>query len=174
MNYADGAIILIIVISVLISIRRGFTREALSLVTWIAAFVIARLFSPALEVLLEARIETPSVRIATAFGVLFAATLVVGAMISHLLAALVTMTGLDGTDRLFGTVFGAVRGALLVIFLVAVLTPLFSTDDWWQESVLVPQFAMMENWTRLVAAELWDTFSGWLETQQAQTGREGA
>lgn len=169
MNYADGAIILVIVISVLISVRRGFTREALSLVTWIAAFVIARLFSPAMEVLLETRIETPSVRMATAFGVLFAATLVVGAMINHLVAALITMTGLDGTDRLFGTVFGAARGALLVIFLVAVLAPLFATDDWWQESVLVPQFAMMENWTRMVATELWDTFSGWLEVHETQT-----
>src|SRR5690554_804483 len=154
MNVADALILLVIAISALLSLRRGFTREAFSLLTWVAAFVVARLFGPSLELLLENTIDTPSARIATAFAVLFAATLVVGALINHLLGELVRVPGLSTTDRLFGMVFGAVRGVLLVIVLVAVGSHVFSADSWWHESLLVPQFALLEDWTRTVAAEL--------------------
>ena len=153
MNLADGVILFIIAVSALISVRRGFMREAFSLVTWVAAFVVARLFGPGLEVMLEPSIDTPSVRMAVAFGSLFAATLIVGALINHLLGELVRVTGLSGTDRLFGMVFGAVRGMVVVIVLVALAGPMFVEDAWWQQSMLVPQFAMMEDWSRQLAEE---------------------
>lgn len=154
MNLADGVILLLIVVSALLSVRRGFTREAFSLASWIAAFVVARLFGPGLEIMLEPSIETPSARIATAFGVLFAATLVVGALINHLLGEVVRVTGLTSTDRLLGMVFGAVRGMVLVVVMVALGKGLFSEDSWWRESTLVPQFAMMEDWSRNLATQL--------------------
>ena len=153
MNLADGAILFIIAVSALISVRRGFTREAFSLITWVAAFVVARLFSPGLETMLEASIDTPSIRMATAFGLLFAGTLIVGALLNHLLSELVRVTGLSGTDRLLGMVFGAIRGIVLVIVLVVLAAPIFAEDTWWQQSVLVPQFAMMEDWSRQLASE---------------------
>ncbi|AFT70898.1 Colicin V production protein [Alloalcanivorax dieselolei B5] len=154
LNLADGIILFIIAVSALISLRRGFTREAFSLLTWVAAFVVARLFSPALDALLVDQIETPSLRLAVAFGVLFVLTLVIGALINHLLGELVRVTGLSGTDRLLGMVFGAIRGVLLVVVLVALGRQLFIEDPWWQASVLVPHFVMLENWTRQVAGDL--------------------
>ena len=154
MNLADGIILFIIAASALISVRRGFTREAFSLLTWVAAFIVARLFSPALEVLLADSIETPSLRLAVAFGLLFTVTLIVGALINHLLGELIRVTGLSGTDRLLGMVFGALRGALVVVVLVALGRHLFSEDAWWRESLLVPHFAMLEDWTRRLAGDL--------------------
>jgi membrane protein required for colicin V production len=153
MNVADALILLVIAISALLSLRRGFTREAFSLLTWVAAFVVARLFGPSLELMLDNTIDTPSARMAAAFAILFAATLVVGALINHLLGELIRVTGLSATDRLFGMVFGAVRGILLVVVLVGVGSHVFSADSWWHESLLVPQFALLEDWTRTVAAE---------------------
>jgi len=88
MNLADAIILIVIAISALLSVRRGFTREAFSLLTWVAAFIIARLFSPALDLLLQDQIATPSLRAAVAFGLLFVLTLVVGALINHLLGEL--------------------------------------------------------------------------------------
>ena len=153
MNLADLGILAIVVVSALISVRRGFTREAFSLATWVTAFIIARLFGPSLEVLLERFIDTPSVRMAVAFGSLFAATLIVGALLNHLLGELVRVTGLAGTDRMFGMIFGMVRGLVLVLVLVVIGKPMFEDDSWWNESLLVPHFAMMEDWSRQVAAE---------------------
>lgn len=154
MNIADGLILLVITVSALLSLRRGFTREAFSLFSWVAAFVIARLFGPSLETMLTGSVATPSARAALAFGILFAATLVVGALINHLLGELVRVTGLSSTDRLFGMVFGAVRGVVLVVVLVALGQHLFGADAWWRESVLVPYFSALEEWTRRVATEL--------------------
>jgi len=153
MNLADAIILIVIAISALLSVRRGFTREAFSLLTWVAAFIIARLFSPALD-LLQDQIATPSLRAAVAFGLLFVLTLVVGALINHLLGELIRVTGLSSTDRLLGMVFGALRGVLLMVVLVALGRHLFGADPWWQESTLVPHLVMMEAWTRDMGEKL--------------------
>ena len=68
MNWADWAILAIVLISGLFSIRRGFVKEALSLVTWVAAFIVARLFTNSLAVVLTDYIQTPSFRIVAAFA----------------------------------------------------------------------------------------------------------
>ncbi|GGO76071.1 hypothetical protein GCM10011348_02410 [Marinobacterium nitratireducens] len=154
MNWADWTIIAIIAISGLFSLKRGFVREALSLATWIAAFVVARLFTAPLANLLKDGIDTPSARIAVAFAILFLATLIVGALVSALVAALVQATGLSSTDRILGVGFGIARGGLLIVVMVALLgiTPAVE-DPWWQESRLIPHFIKMESWTRDLAQD---------------------
>ncbi|WP_372737544.1 CvpA family protein [Neptunomonas sp.] len=155
MNWADWAILGIVGISGLFSIKRGFVREALSLLTWVTAFIIARLFTDALATVLADYIQTPSFRIASAFAILFIMTLIVGALVSNLVSLLVQATGLSGTDRILGMGFGLARGALLVVVLVALLggTPAVQ-DAWWQESQLIPHFVLMEAWSRDVATEV--------------------
>lgn len=155
MNWADWTIIAIVVISGLFSIRQGFVKEALSLATWVAAFIIARIFSDALAAVLARYIETPSFRLAAAFAILFIATLFVGALISNLIRTLVQATGLSSTDRILGMGFGLVRGGLIVVALVALLggTPAVQ-DAWWQQSQLIPHFALLENWTKETATEI--------------------
>ncbi len=155
MNWADWTILAIVAISGLFSIRRGFVKEALSLVTWVAAFIIARLFTPALTVVLADYIQTPSFRIGAAFISLFVITLIVGALLSNLVGMLVEATGLSGTDRMLGMGFGIARGAIIVVVLIALLgqTPAVQ-DAWWQESQLIPHFVLMEAWTKDVATEV--------------------
>lgn len=148
MNWADWFIILVILVSALISIKRGFVKEALSLFIWVTAFVVARTFNFNMAVLLEGYIELYSARLAAAFAILFAATLIVGSLASHLIGALVRATGLSGTDRLLGMVFGVIRGGLIIVVLLALIkhTPV-TADSWWRESYLIPQFLMLEEWS---------------------------
>ncbi|MCV6588536.1 MAG: CvpA family protein [Marinobacterium sp.] len=155
MNWADWTIIGIIAISSFFSLRRGFMREALSLITWVAAFIVARLFNDALAVVLEPYIATPSLRLMAAFAILFIATLVAGAVINNLVAMLVNATGLTATDRLLGVGFGAARGGLLVVALVAVvgMTPAIQ-DPWYQQSQLIPHFKTLEDWSRSLANDV--------------------
>jgi membrane protein required for colicin V production len=76
--------------------------------------------------------------------ILVVGVLIAGALIAHLLATLVEKTGLTGTDRLLGMVFGAGRGAVLVALLVfvATFTPV-TRDPWWSESTLLPKFQLL-------------------------------
>ena len=155
MNWADWVILGILAISALFSLRRGFVKEALSLVTWVSAFVVARLFSGALSVVLEKYIETPSVRMAVAFALLFVLILILGAIIANLFEMLVNATGLSATDRVLGMGFGVARGGLVVVVLVALAAQTPAVEDtWWGQSELIPHFELMESWTRDIAADI--------------------
>jgi membrane protein required for colicin V production len=148
MNHADWVIVSIVSISGLISLWRGFVREALSLVIWLSALSIALFFSDTLSAYLINLVETPSLRKVATFLILFIATLIVGGLVSYILSALVKMTGLTGTDRLLGMVFGVARGLLLVLALLILVPPIvpINQDAWWQESMLIPQFLLMQDW----------------------------
>lgn len=165
MNWADWAILGIVLVSSLISLKRGFVKEALSLVIWILAFIVAMLFGERLAVLLTDLISTPSVREMTAFVLLFAATLIVGAMVNYLVGELVRMTGLSGTDRLFGMMFGVARGLVVVMALLILLPSLvpLDQDSWWHESALIPHFLAFEHWARSLAAETTQFFFQWFD-----------
>ena len=148
-TWVDWAIIAIIAISSLISLKRGFVKEALSLVTWIIAGVVAWMFGGALSQHLTEFIEMPSARVIAGCAILFVATLLVGALVNFLISELVRVTGLSGTDRFLGMVFGGARGALLVVVLTGLLSlaPV-QQDPWWQQSSLLPHFLMVADWSK--------------------------
>ena len=148
-TWGDWAIIAIIAISSLISLKRGFVKEALSLVTWIIAGVVAWMFGGALSQHLTDFIEMPSARVIAGCAILFVATLLVGALVNFLIGELVRVTGLSGTDRFLGMVFGGARGALLVVVLTGLLSlaPV-QQDPWWQQSSLLPHFLMVADWSK--------------------------
>lgn len=147
MNWFDFTIIGIIALSSIISLVRGFVKEAISLVIWITAFFISKTFHPQLAQLLT-QIEDPMLRNASAIGILFVGTLIVGALINYIISQLVKATGLGGTDRALGVVFGALRGVLIVsalLFFIDTFTT-FAESQWWQASVLVPEFGIIIEW----------------------------
>ena len=90
---------------------------------------------------LSGSISVPSLRLAIAFFVLFVATLLLAVLVNFLVGQLVEKTGLTGTDRVLGVVFGVARGVLVVAVLVllAGLTA-FPSDPWWRESMLISHF----------------------------------
>lgn len=148
-TWVDWSILALIAVSGLISLTRGFVREALSLLIWLVASGLAWLYGGALAGHLAPYIELPSARVIAACAILFVVTLMIGALITHLLGALVQATGLTGTDRLLGMVFGLARGALLVVIVVGLLSlaPV-QQDPWWRQSVLLPEFLMIADWSK--------------------------
>jgi len=161
MNWADWVILAILVVSSLISIKRGFVKEALSLANWVLAFFVAVAFRDVLSSLLSSYIATPSLRDMVSFAALFAATLIVGAMVNNLIAEIVRITGLSGTDRTFGMLFGMLRGFVIVMAIVLFLPLLLpvNEDSWWKESLLIPHLLELEGWCRTITSEVALLFS---------------
>lgn len=147
--WIDYVILAVIGLSVLISIIRGFVREALSLATWIAAFWVAFHYLDGVRDLLASYIHTPSIQYGAAFLILFVLMLVMGNIVSYLIAKMVDITGLSGTDRVLGSVFGFGRGVLLVsvMLLLMSFTPM-TKDKWWQESLLIAHFEPVQLWLK--------------------------
>lgn len=159
--WLDWVIVVIIGVSTLISLKRGFFRESLSLVIWLLAFVVSLLFYPQAMVYLESMIESPSLRKAAAIALLFAIVLIAGGVASYLVTRLVHLTGLTGMDRLLGMVFGALRGVVIVVLLLMLgqaILPLHQ-ESWWQQAVLVPHFTRLEGWVVLAADQVRSLFS---------------
>ena len=143
MNWADWAILVVLTLSSVISLARGFIKEALSLIIWIVALVVANVFSNRLEVLLTNTISTPSLRAMAAFLLVFIGVLLLGALINFCIGLIVKATGLSGTDRLLGMLFGFARG-LLIVMLLLIYVPNYvpvKNDPWFQQSTLIPYFS---------------------------------
>jgi len=149
MIWVDYAIVGLVLISSIIGLLRGFVREAFSLVIWIVAIWVGLTFSREFSFFLEGVITYPSARIASAFAILFLVTLILGALISFLLGELVKKTGLTGSDRFAGMIFGIARGLVVVaiVIMLAGVTPL-PEDSWWKESILIPPFQSLALWLR--------------------------
>ena len=142
----DWVLLLVVLVSTLISLKRGFVKEALSLGALVIAVFVARMFGGQVATLLGGIIAVPSVRLVVAYGSLFIATLAVGSMINHLISHVVAMTGLSGTDRLLGMVFGLARGLLIIVVIVGVLERAPVTgDNWYKNSYLIPYLASAAN-----------------------------
>lgn len=147
MNFADYIVIGILALSVLMGLWRGFVAEVLALVCWVVAFWVAWTVGPVLAERLSGAISVPSVRVLLGYALCFVAVLVIGAIVAFIMRKLIDGSGLSGSDRLLGMVFGLVRGAALVTLLVFLVgfTP-FSRDPWWQESRLLPGFSGAAAW----------------------------
>lgn len=147
MVWIDYAILAIIAVSALISLVRGFVKEAVSLAVWVLAFIIASRFYSELAVYLTG-IEKELVRNGVSIAILFITTLILGALVNHLLSEIVSYTGLSGTDKMLGMVFGGLRGVLIVaaaLLFLDTLTPA-SDAEWWQTSILIPEFSFIVEW----------------------------
>ncbi|WP_127959437.1 colicin V production protein [Serratia microhaemolytica] len=147
MVWVDYIIIALIGFSALVSLIRGFVREALSLVTWGAAFFVASHFYLDLAAYFT-HFQDELLRNGIAISILFIATLIVGALVNFVIATLVEKTGLSGTDRVLGVCFGALRGVLIVaaiLFFLDSFTTLSQSSDW-QNSRLIPHFSYIIKW----------------------------
>jgi len=149
MAWIDIAIIALVVLSAVLSLFRGFVKEALALASWLVALWVSMIFYQDLAGVLSQWISEPSVQNIAAFSILFICVLLLGALVNYLAGKLVVKTGLAATDRMLGVVFGVARGFVIVAIMVlfAGLTPM-PQDSWWQSSQLIGYFQEFALWMR--------------------------
>ena len=131
MTWVDGVALLVIGLSAILGVGRGFVAEGLGLAAWIGAAVAAFLGEPYLRPYVEGLIEPPWLLDAVLSGVIFLVVLVVLMLVIGAVASAVRRSSLSGLDRTLGLVFGVARGAAILVLAyvgAGLLVP--QTDRW--------------------------------------------
>ena len=145
MTSFDYAVLGIIGFSVLLSVMRGFVREILALVSWVVAFVVAKLYTVEFSALLPASIPSEELRFLAAFLILFLSSLLVCSLLAIAVSQIFKKIGLSWLDRALGVVFGLARGLMIVgtLVLLAGLTALPQDQRWRNAMFSAPLEAMV-------------------------------
>ena len=139
----DIVLCVVVLVSATIGLSRGLVKEVLSLIAWVAALFIAYFYAPRLAETFSA--DLGSFRVVLAFLALFIVVLVLASFVQWLIGKLVETTGLSGTDRLLGFLFGSARGLVVCLVALIAMRPFVEETDWWQASVLKRELLAFED-----------------------------
>ena len=118
---------------------RGLLREVLSLLGWVAAFVVANAYGAELALLLPEIIPGSTLRLIVGFIVLFIGVRLLMSLLTMAVDSVVTASGLKVIDRGLGGLFGLGRG-IVIVLAVALLCGMTAIPQqpFWRGALLSP------------------------------------
>ena len=152
MPIIDIIIVVAIILSIIVGFIRGFIKEAISIAALVIAIWAALYFGPTVGNVAEGWLNSEELQ--TWFGrvLVFAIILSIGGLLGWGLSKLVRLSVLSGMDRFLGSLFGVLRGILLVaLFVLAGKYAGYSNDDWWTDSTLMPHLEVVADWLEIMA-----------------------
>lgn len=111
-------VLAIVGLSIVVSMMRGAVKEMLAIFGWVAAFYVAKTYSPLLAPLLPEDIPTEALKTLAAFLILLVAVLLINSFFSVAVSSLVRKVGLGWLNRFLGVIFGFAKGLLIICVLV--------------------------------------------------------
>ena len=143
-----------LVVSVIVGIMRGFVKESISIAALLIAIWASLYFGPAVGNVSSSWLSSESLQMWFGRILVFAIILSVGGLLGWGISKLVRMSVLSGIDRLLGSLFGAVRGVLLLaVFVIGGQFAGFDNDDWWLNSRLIPHVEVVAEWIKVMAPQ---------------------
>lgn len=168
-SYLDLAVLGIVLVSALLSMMRGFSREFLAIASWIAAAASAYYFYPAVMPYLSPYIHKEVIHQAAAAAIVFFATLIVVSLFTVRLSDAILDSKIGALDRSLGFLFGVARGFLLAVVAFAIfswLAPEKQQPEWVKNAKTRP--VLTETADRIVAMLPEDaaaTIDGWIKSR---------
>lgn len=145
--WIDIAIILIIGLSVITGLFRGFLKELIALSVWIVAIWLAYNYASVLYPWLGNYIQDQTVIKIASFVIVLTATVIIGGIINALLGFILKRSGLSGTDRLLGMGFGFIRGVFIVSLIIVVIRMTsLPQEEYVSQSRLYSKFTPVVDW----------------------------
>lgn len=152
MPIIDILIAVAIIISVIVGIIRGFVKEAISITSLLAAIWCALYLGPRVGNVSESWLTSEGAQMWFGRVLVFAIVLSIGGLVGWGISKIVRMSVMSSMDRFFGSIFGSVRGVLLVaLAIMGGQFASFDNDGWWLESKLIPRLAVVTEWIKIMA-----------------------
>jgi len=149
MPLIDIIIIAFFAISILIGVYRGFVKEVLSVTSWVLAAVIAFKFGEQASVYVKPYIKQEPLDLAVAYVAVFLLTLIAFSVISHIISQIFSSSGMTGFDRSLGSLFGALRAAIVIAILIMVGRFMaLDNQQWWLDSGFLDYFEPLVEWLK--------------------------
>jgi len=154
MPIIDILIVVAVAISVVIGIFRGFVKEAISITALLFAIWAALYFGPSIGSVSDAWLNSDELQMWFGRALVFIVILAIGGLLGWGISKLVRLSVLSGLDRFMGSLFGALRGVLLVaLFVIGGQFAGFDNDGWWQNSRLIPYAEVVAVWIKEMAPQ---------------------
>jgi len=134
LSAVDWILLAVLGLSFLLGLWRGIVQEVLSLLGWVAAFYVSQMYAPLAAAWLPMEGSSQMLRYAAGFVVVFVTVLVATVLVSWVIKKLISAVGLGPLDRLLGSLFGLMRGVviLLAVTVLVGMTPMRDTEAWKQ------------------------------------------
>jgi membrane protein required for colicin V production len=154
MPIIDILIAVAVVASIAVGFVRGFVKEAISIAALLFAIWAALFFGPAVGDVSQSWLSSDELQMWFGRILVFAVILSVGGLLSWGISKLVRLSVLSGMDRMLGSLFGAVRGIILIaLFVIGGQFAGFDNDDWWEQSKLLPYVQVVADWIEVMAPQ---------------------
>jgi membrane protein required for colicin V production len=175
-SYLDLGVIGVVLVSAILSLMRGFTREVLAIGSWLAAAAAAYYLHDKVEPLLVNYIHKPVVLQAVAAAIVFFATLIVVSLFTVRLSDAILDSKIGALDRSLGFVFGAVRGFLLAVVAFAIFNWLVGDKqqpEWMQRAKTRPMLTdTADKIIAMLPEDAATTLETWIKSKTAPSGAD--
>lgn len=166
--WLDYVIAGVLILSLLTGLIRGFFKELISLAIWVLAGWFSLLYAKPVAALLGHYIQDGTLRLVVSYVVIIVGTLFAGGLCSSFIGFIMQRTGLTGTDRLLGFVFGAIRGVLVVsLFMVVFRLTGMPEEEYQKKSTLYKHFEPIVSWMYQYAPDIIKHVSNFEQDSQA-------
>jgi membrane protein required for colicin V production len=171
----DGIVLVVVLVSALLAMYRGFMREMFSIGSWVVAAVVAYLFYKPVVPMIRPYLGSvgEQVQIGVAAGAIFIVALVVVSYVTMKISDFILDSAFGALDRSIGFLFGAARGVLLLVVAMQFFNFFVSSDQtpvWVANSRAKPYLDDMGNKLR---AALPDDLQKWVSSVlRRQSGQD--
>ncbi len=144
-NWLDWTFAIIVAVSVIAAVMKGFVRELIALASLVVGLVVAAMGYPRAALWFEDLTKSHEIALGLGFLVLFLGTLLLGSLLSLLARKLIKSVGIQWVDRFLGAVFGLIRGVLVDCILLLALLAFAIKPEAVRQSILAPYITTGSN-----------------------------
>jgi len=144
----DGILVGFALVSAMLAMVRGFSREVLSIASWVAAAAAAYFFHPIVVPYVAPYIDHAQVQLAAAAAIVFFVALIIVTVITMKVADFIIDSRVGALDRTLGFLYGAARGVLVVAVALLFFNWLVGPNPpaWIAEAKSLPLLEGIGNW----------------------------
>jgi len=148
MNAADYLVIIVLAITLVVGMIRGFMREAIALLAWLGGLWLAWRYADLVGPYLGGLLANEPQRTWVSRGIILGSVMLIAWIVGGVLSYFLPQSGLSViVDRVLGGAFGTLRGVTLIA-LTVILAQLVELNqvNWWKNSRLLPYTETVAHW----------------------------